>query len=923
MTKLSNICANPCKMCQPLGAITAFYGLKKCMSLLHGSQGCSTYIRRHLATHYNEPVDVASSSLSEEGAVFGGEKNLFKGLDNLIKLYSPDIVAVSTTCLAETIGEDVGAMIKRYLERAPKPAAEVISLSTPGYGGTQFEGWFRALRAVVEQVPMKKVSLDSINVVTGPISPADARELKKTLSALKLNYILLPDISYNLDGPFSLEYNRLPQEGTSIEQISQMAGARVTLELSPFCPDNLSPGLFLRDNYGVDLIRLNLPIGLRDTDIFLKTLKDLGAVIGDDIIQERGRYLDAMLDSHKYSAQGRAALFGEPDLVYSLSRLCVENGLATIVAATGSIAKEFKERVENELQQNQSPLAGPFSVLDGSDFTDIEREAVKGEVNLLVGNGDGRRLAQKRGWPLVRCAFPIHDHVGGQRIKNLFYEGSISLLDHMVNSLCSNLESSFRKDLKNQYFRSNFGQDKVLELDLEDLENNINGMAPASKSIQRPIREYVPKKLAHPCFSLEASHSLARLHLPVAPDCNIGCLYCLRRYDCANESRPGVTSAVLNPEEALERFLIVKKKFPNLSVVGVAGPGEAMASPEKTLETFRLIRKSDSDILFCLSSNGLALAPYLRDLKDLGLSHLTLTVNAVDPKIGQKIYGHVDYYSKRYRGLEAASIILANQMTALKMAVDLGLIVKINTVLIEGLNEEHSEQTAKTCAALGASIGNIMQHIPVKGTLLGEKRKLSRAELQKTSEKCALYLPQIRHCRQCRADAAGLLSDDRSIDFTKPEEGLMDIAAKVENLAAGGGRQVKIAAVSKSGVLVDQHFGQAERFYIYLSDGNEVRLLETRNVASAGGCSRCGKPDTIGGGEARPKGFIDKLVKAVSDCEAVVAVRVGESPQSKLAALGIASFATYESMERAVLAAAGKILTGKSQQTDSSNLAVG
>ena len=192
---LTTLTANPCKMCMPMGAATAFMGLADSLVLLHGSQGCSTYIRRHMATHYNEPVDIASSSLTEHGTVYGGEKQLFEGLDNLIKVYNPAIIGVATTCLAETIGEDINGMALKY-NSGKNNKARVVPVSTPGYSGTQYEGYFRTLYAIVKQLvlpPEKKGR--HINLITSPVSPADARWLKQLFSAFELEVILLPDLS--------------------------------------------------------------------------------------------------------------------------------------------------------------------------------------------------------------------------------------------------------------------------------------------------------------------------------------------------------------------------------------------------------------------------------------------------------------------------------------------------------------------------------------------------------------------------------------------------------------------------------------------------------------------------------------------------------------------------------------------------------
>ena len=259
----TNLNVNPCKMCMPMGAVTAMYGIQKCMSILHGSQGCSTYIRRHMATHYNEPVDIASSSLTEQGTVFGGERNLLQGLENLIRLYDPEIIGVATTCLAETIGEDVPSIIRKFYELHPESKkVKIISLSTPGYGGTQYEGFFRALYAVLSQTEMKTSANDKINIITGPISPADTRYLKKLLEGMGLSYILLPDLAENLDGVHGSSYQRLPQGGTPHSKIAEMAGARHTIELASFVDPEVSPAQYLADAYAVPFTRLDLPCGL-------------------------------------------------------------------------------------------------------------------------------------------------------------------------------------------------------------------------------------------------------------------------------------------------------------------------------------------------------------------------------------------------------------------------------------------------------------------------------------------------------------------------------------------------------------------------------------------------------------------------------------------------------------------------------------
>jgi nitrogenase molybdenum-iron protein NifN len=207
-----NLNVNPCKACMPLGAATAFKGIENSMMILHGSQGCSTYIRRHMAGHYNEPIDIASSSLNEEGTVYGGESNLMKGLDNVIKLYNPRIIGVATTCLAETIGEDIKRIINKYLEQKPSDLSKnltIVPVSTAGYAGTQFEGFYSALFSIVQNIVTEKRSGKKINIIAGNINPGDIRNIKSIIEQFTDDYVILPDISDTLDAPYKKEYNKL------------------------------------------------------------------------------------------------------------------------------------------------------------------------------------------------------------------------------------------------------------------------------------------------------------------------------------------------------------------------------------------------------------------------------------------------------------------------------------------------------------------------------------------------------------------------------------------------------------------------------------------------------------------------------------------------------------------------------------------
>ena len=276
----------------------------------------------------------------------------------------------------------------------------------------------------------------------------------------------------------------------------------------------------------------------------------------------------------------------------------------------------------------------------------------------------------------------------------------------------------------------------------------------------------------HPCFSFEAHKSYARMHLPVAPRCNISCNYCSRKYDCVNESRPGVTSEILTPAQALQKFTMVREKVENLSVVGIAGPGDALANWGKTRKTLELIRGRDPEVIFCLSTNGLLLPDYAGELVDLGVSHVTVTVNCLDPAIGQGIYRYVDYRGQRYEGQAGAAILIASQLEGINYLVRHGVLVKVNIVMIKGVNDFHIPDIVKRLKDMHVFISNIMPLIPARGSAFENYPGTGAQELNQMRAACGTDLRQMYHCRQCRADAIGMLDNDRSAEFrTVHEEG--------------------------------------------------------------------------------------------------------------------------------------------------------
>ncbi|OPY04025.1 MAG: FeMo cofactor biosynthesis protein NifB [Syntrophus sp. PtaB.Bin001] len=266
----------------------------------------------------------------------------------------------------------------------------------------------------------------------------------------------------------------------------------------------------------------------------------------------------------------------------------------------------------------------------------------------------------------------------------------------------------------------------------------------------------------HPCFYGSASARWGRVHLPVAPNCNISCNFCNRLYDCVNESRPGVTSRIFEPAEALRYLNRLFKTRADISVIGIAGPGDALCDQERTLETLRAVHAAYPDLLLCISTNGLNLTEYVDELADSGVTHVTVTVNAVDPLVGRQIYSKVTFNHQTWQGMEAAELLLSRQQEAIARLKDQDLMVKINTVVIPGVNAGHIEAIAQKAAEWGADVMNCIPMIPVANTPFENLEEPDDAEMARIRDIASFYVPQMYHCRRCRADAVGLICSGES-----------------------------------------------------------------------------------------------------------------------------------------------------------------
>ena len=448
---------NPCRMCRPLGACLAFRGVENSMVLLHGSQGCSTYMRRYISSHFNEPVDIASSSLSEKSAVYGGAANLKEGIRNVVEKYDPAVLGVATTCLTETIGDNVGAIITELLTEQPDLArVNIIPVSTPSYTGDHTDGFLDSCRAILATATAGRErstaargvktgafiagSTGVINLFPGILSPADVRHLGEIMDDFQTPSIIMPDYSRTLDGGIGEVFQRIPAGGTGIERLAESPESAFSIEFSLTSPAGQSCAGFLGDVYDVKGERLAIPIGIRNSDSFFRALADMTLQeIPSKYQEERSRLLDAMVDAHKYLFGRKVAIFGDPELVLALASFAADVGLAPVVCASGGGNEEFVRRLE-QITAASAQVDSKTVILKQSDFEEIGRHAEAAGVELLIGSSKGNHLSRRLGIPLLRVGFPIHDRFGGLRILLVGYRGSLSLLDILTNIVIKTYE---------------------------------------------------------------------------------------------------------------------------------------------------------------------------------------------------------------------------------------------------------------------------------------------------------------------------------------------------------------------------------------------------------------------------------------------------------------------------------------------------
>lgn len=432
-------------------------------------------------------------------------------------------------------------------------------------------------------------------------------------------------------------------------------------------------------------------------------------------------------------------------------------------------------------------------------------------------------------------------------------------------------------------------------------------------------QEVMDKINNHPCYSEGAHQHYARIHVAVAPACNIQCNYCNRKYDCSNESRPGVTSSKLSPEEAVKKVLYVGGDIKQLSVVGVAGPGDALANPKKTFKTFKMLQEKAPDIKLCLSTNGLRVPDYIDEIVKYNVDHVTVTINTVDDsgEIGSKIYPWIHWNHRKVFGKEGAKILLEQQLKGIKMLTDRGILVKANSVLIPGVNDKDLVNVSKKLKEMNVFLHNIMPLLssPEFGTKFGLEGVPSATdqEVMEAQEACGMDMKLMSHCRQCRADAVGLIGEDRGEEFTnevfsdmswddlqaqydlegrqerhemieewrgyidKANERIKIEQASKEELSSTG--ETKLVAVTTKGEgIINMHFGSAQEFLVYEVGDKAIKFLMHRKIESSycSGEENCNSQNPI-----------EEIKNTLKDCSILLTEKIGDGPKKELEEVGI------------------------------------
>jgi nitrogenase molybdenum-iron protein beta chain len=425
----SALTINPAKTCQPIGAMYAALGVHKCLPHSHGSQGCCAYHRSALTRHYKEPVMAGTSSFTEGASVFGGQANLLEAINNIFTIYNPDVVAVHTTCLSETIGDDLNQIISKAKEEGKVPAGKyVIKANTPSYAGSHVTGFANMVKGIVDAFPVNTGHrTNTINIIPGYVEPSDMSEIKRIAAELNVKAIVFPDTSNVLNGPQTGKYEMYPSGGTKIADLIRSGDSVATIALGPIASGPAAKALDAKCKVPCEILKL--PIGIRATDEFVDRLRILGGVsVPESIAIERGQVVDVITDNQQYFAGKTAALIGDPDQLVSLSGFLTDMGIKVRHVVTGTAGKKFERRIKDAAGED-------VNVKEAGDYFYFHQLIKNEKVDLMFGNTYSKYISRDEDIPLIRFGFPIYDRTGHQYMPSAGYRGAMRLVEKILNAI--------------------------------------------------------------------------------------------------------------------------------------------------------------------------------------------------------------------------------------------------------------------------------------------------------------------------------------------------------------------------------------------------------------------------------------------------------------------------------------------------------
>lgn len=449
--KREALTVDPAKACQPLGAVLCSLGFEKTLPYVHGSQGCVAYFRSYFNRHFKEPVSCVSDSMTEDAAVFGGQKNMFDGLENARALYKPTMIAVSTTCMAEVIGDDLNAFIGNSRKAGHVPDDYPVPFAhTPSFVGSHVTGWDNMMEGILRYFTLNKMegkvvgSSGKINVIPGfETYLGNYRVIKRMLTEMGVDHTMLCDPTEVLDTPADGEF-RMYAGGTTIAEVEAAPNAITTLLLQPWHLDKTKK--LVEGTWNQDVPKLNIPMGVDWTDELLMKVSELtGKPIPESLAKERGRCMDLMSDSHAWLHGKKFALYGDPDFVLGMVKILLEVGAEPTHILCHNGNKRWAKAVEKLLAS--SPFGTNGKVYVGNDLWHLRSLCFTDKPDFLIGNSYGKYIQRDTKYkgdefevPLIRIGFPIFDRHHLHRMTTLGYEGTMYVVTTLTNAVLEQLD---------------------------------------------------------------------------------------------------------------------------------------------------------------------------------------------------------------------------------------------------------------------------------------------------------------------------------------------------------------------------------------------------------------------------------------------------------------------------------------------------